>query len=43
VDCTTQALLRYRKGGFITLPSDAKDDPQTFKPRNRVHSRYAWS
>lgn len=43
VDCTTQALLRYRKGGFITLPSDAKDDPKTFKPRNRVRSRYAWS
>ena len=27
VDTTTQALLRYRQGGFISLDSDEKDDP----------------
>jgi predicted phage terminase large subunit-like protein len=26
VDTTTQALLRFRQGGFITLDSDEKDD-----------------
>ena len=31
VDSTTQALLRFRKGGFIRLDSDEKDDPITFK------------
>lgn len=43
VDTTTQALLRYRKGGFIKLPSDYKDEPEIFKSRNRARSRYAWS
>lgn len=28
VDTTTQALLRFRQGGFITLDTDAKDDFQ---------------
>ena len=31
VDSTTQALLRFRKGGFIRLDSDEKDDLPTFK------------
>jgi predicted phage terminase large subunit-like protein len=26
VDSVTQALIRFRKGGFIKLPSDEKDD-----------------
>jgi len=26
VDTTSQALLRFRQGGFITLDSDEKDD-----------------
>jgi hypothetical protein len=26
VDTTTQALLRYRQGGFIALDSDEKED-----------------
>jgi phage terminase large subunit-like protein len=27
VDSMTQALLRYRKGGFIRLSSDEEDEP----------------
>jgi predicted phage terminase large subunit-like protein len=27
VDSGTQALLRYRRGGFISLQSDAQDEP----------------
>ena len=36
VDSTTQALMRYRKGGFIRLPTDEDDDVREFKSsRNR--------
>jgi predicted phage terminase large subunit-like protein len=31
VDSTTQALLRFRKGGFIRLPSDEPDEPREFR------------
>ena len=31
VDSTTQALLRFRRGGFITLQSDEPDEPQEFR------------
>jgi predicted phage terminase large subunit-like protein len=31
VDSSTQALLRFRKGGFIPLDSDEKDDLPSFK------------
>ena len=31
VDSTSQALLRFRKGGFIRLDSDEKDEPLSFK------------
>ena len=31
VDSMTQALLRYRRGGFIRLESDYEDEPQGFK------------
>jgi len=27
VDSTTQALIRFRKGGFISLGSDEPDEP----------------
>jgi predicted phage terminase large subunit-like protein len=33
VDSMTQALLRFRKGGFIRLDSDQKDDIRYFKRR----------
>ena len=31
VDTTTQALLRFRQGGFISLDSDEKDEPELFR------------
>jgi predicted phage terminase large subunit-like protein len=31
VDSSTQALIRFRKGGFISLPSDEPDEPTTFR------------
>ena len=31
VDSTTQALLRFRRGGFIPLPSDEPDEPREFR------------
>jgi predicted phage terminase large subunit-like protein len=31
VDSSTQALIRFRKGGFIHLPSDEPDEPTTFR------------
>ena len=33
VDSSTQALLRFRKGGFIPLPSDEPDEPREFRRR----------
>ena len=36
VDTTTQALLRYRQGGFITLDTDEQDDELTYKYRRRA-------
>jgi predicted phage terminase large subunit-like protein len=31
VDSSTQALIRYRKGGFVRLPSDEADEPINFR------------
>jgi hypothetical protein len=31
VDSMTQALLRYRRGGFIQLASDEEDEPRQFR------------
>ena len=31
VDSMTQALLRFRRGGFIQLDSDEPDEPKYFK------------
>lgn len=36
VDTMTQALLRFRNGGFITLPSDEVDEPRYFKSGRRA-------
>jgi predicted phage terminase large subunit-like protein len=38
VDTTTQALLRFRQGGFISLDTDERDDPEIF--RRRTHAYY---
>ena len=37
VDSTTQALLRFRQGGFIRLPSDEPEDIQYFKRRQKAY------
>ena len=31
VDSSTQALIRFRRGGFVTLPSDEPDEPREFR------------
>jgi predicted phage terminase large subunit-like protein len=36
VDTTTQALLRFRQGGFISLDSDEKDDEYLYKYRKKA-------
>lgn len=36
VDTTTQALLRFRQGGFIGLPSDERDSQDPYKSYRRV-------
>jgi predicted phage terminase large subunit-like protein len=36
VDTCTQALLRYRQGGFISLDTDEKDDDLLYKYRRRA-------
>lgn len=38
VDCTSQALLRFRQGGFVQLGTDEKDDVSLF--RRRSHAYY---
>lgn len=38
VDSTTLALMRFRKGGFIRLPSDEPEEPKLF--RSRRHAGY---
>jgi len=35
VDSTVMALMRYRQGGFITLPSDEIEDIRYFKSTHR--------
>ena len=35
VDCISQALMRFRQGGFIRLPSDEPDEIKYFKSRRR--------
>jgi len=31
VDSMSQALIRYRRGGFIRLESDEEDEPRQFR------------
>jgi hypothetical protein len=37
VDTTTQALLRYRQGGFIALDSDEQEDLMYRMPRRAAY------
>jgi predicted phage terminase large subunit-like protein len=36
VDSTVMALMRFRQGGFIKLPTDEKDEPRLFKSTRRA-------
>jgi phage terminase large subunit-like protein len=36
VDSSTQALLRFRKGGFIRLQTDEEEDIKYFKSKRAV-------
>jgi hypothetical protein len=35
VDTTTMALMRFRQGGFIRLPSDEPEETRYFKSRGK--------
>jgi hypothetical protein len=35
VDSTVMALMRFRQGGFIRLPSDEPDEVRYFKSRSK--------
>jgi predicted phage terminase large subunit-like protein len=35
VDSTTQALMRFRNGGFIRLPSDQPEEPLMYRRKNQ--------
>ena len=37
VDCTSQALIRFRQGGFIKLATDAWKDDKNFRPPKREY------
>jgi hypothetical protein len=37
VDSTTQALLRFRQGGFIRLPSDEPDEQKYFRRKQAAY------
>lgn len=37
VDCTSQALMRFRQGGLIRLDSDAWKDEKNFRPPKREY------
>jgi hypothetical protein len=37
VDSTTQALLRFRQGGFIKLPSDEPEEAEYFKRKSYAY------
>ena len=37
VDTTSQALLRFRQGGFISLDTDAPDEPRLYRQRRTTY------
>jgi len=37
VDSTVMALMRFRQGGFITLPSDEPDEVQYFRKKSAYY------
>ena len=36
-DSMSMALIRYRKGGFLRLDTDEKDEEPSWSPRPRVY------
>jgi hypothetical protein len=38
VDSTTLALIRFRQGGFIQLPSDEREDPREYRRANTLYN-----
>ena len=36
VDSTSQAIMRFRKGGFLRLDSDEEDEVREFRSRRNV-------
>lgn len=38
VDSTTLALIRFRQGGFIQLPSDEKDEIKDYRRANNLYN-----
>ena len=41
VDCTVQALIRFRQSGRLSLDTDPFDEPKPKEPRKRDFSYYA--
>ena len=37
VDCAQMSLMRYRTGGFLTLPTDYDDNVEDFRARQRAY------
>tara|TARA_R110000822_G_scaffold113444_1_gene244542 strand:- start:293 stop:763 length:471 start_codon:yes stop_codon:yes gene_type:complete len=37
VDSSTQALIRFRKGGFLRLPSDEEDEVKSFRRKTAYY------
>ena len=37
VDSTSQALLRFRRGGFIAIDSDEVDEPLPYRYRKNIY------
>ena len=37
VDTTSQALMRFRQGGFIALDSDERDDMKSFRRKSAAY------
>ena len=37
VDSSTQALIRFRKGGFVNLPTDEPDEPREFRRKTAYY------
>jgi phage terminase large subunit-like protein len=37
VDCVTMALMRFRRGGFVSLSDDRREDQKYFKARRKAY------